>query len=64
MTLATKGGEETPRMEESRREVRVVGRRGKHLVRAMSNLGQSTKIYRTVCRVSQRGHISRGPRDM
>ena len=42
---------ESPRMEKSRCEGCVVGRKGKHLERAAENLGQSTRICRTVFNV-------------
>ena len=44
-------------MEKSRCEGRVVGRKGKHRVRAAVNLGQLTKLCRTVSRVSQWEHL-------
>ena len=63
-TFVAKGRGESPRMEKIKCEGQVVGRKGKHQVQAVANLGQSTKMYQTVSRVSQRGHIGQGTRDL
>ena len=60
-SVATKDGR-VPKNGEKSAEGGVDGRKGKHLERTQANLGKSTRICRTVSRVSQQVHIGRGPR--
>ena len=48
ITLSQRKVGEFPRMKKSRCEVRVVGRKEKHLELSAANLGQSTRMCRTV----------------